>query len=120
MNLEDFIAQSLSQIAKGIEKANVELSDSLATVSPRGIKDVQQNNRYGSLKIDDETFLKVHEIKFDVAVTVAEGSEARGGVGLTVGAITLGVSGKDNHTNTSVSRIQFSVPMVLPQAEVQT
>ncbi|WP_100641530.1 hypothetical protein [Marinobacter salexigens] len=117
MNLEDFIAQSLSQIAKGIDKANEELSDSLAVVSPRGVKDVHRESRYGSLKVGEGTWLKVHEINFDVAVTAAEGSEARGGLGITVGAVTLGASGKENYTNTSVSRIQFSVPMVLPQAE---
>lgn len=120
MNLEDFIAQSLSQIAKGIDKANEELKDSLAIVSPRGVTEVQRESRYGTLRVAENAYLKVHEINFDVAVTAAEGSEVKGGLGITVGAVSIGGLGKENQTNTSVSRIQFSVPMVLPQSEIKT
>ncbi|EHR0229303.1 hypothetical protein KS670_004927 [Vibrio parahaemolyticus] len=114
MNLEEFISQSLSQIAKGIEKANEELKDSQALVSPKGVVDITKDNRYGNIKVED-SWLKVHEISFDVGVTVVEGSESGGKLGVSVGGFSIGANGKENQANTSASRIQFSVPMVLPQ-----
>ena len=116
MNLEEFIAQSLSQIAKGIEKANEELENSQALVSPQDVKDVTKQSAYGSIKVDDK-WLKVHEIQFDVGVTAVEGSEIGGNLGITVGGFSIGGNGKENQANTSVSRIKFSVPMLLPQTK---
>ena len=119
MNLEDFIAQSLSQIAKGIEKANDELSASKAIVSPKNIKDVQKNNpsTFGKLELRNGEWSVVQNIEFDVAVTASQGSEAKAGAGISVGAITLGATGKEDNKNTSVSRIKFSIPMLLPLHE---
>ncbi|MGR5144768.1 hypothetical protein ACQKPX_24260 [Photobacterium sp. DNB23_23_1] len=114
MNLEEFIAQSLSQIARGIEKANETLEDSQALVSPEGVIDVTKDSAYGSINVEN-TWLKVHNIQFDIAVTVVEGSESGGKLGVSVGGLSIGVNGKENQANTSASRIQFSVPMLLPQ-----
>ncbi|WP_217512934.1 trypco2 family protein [Vibrio metschnikovii] len=116
MNLEDFISQSLSQIARGIEKANKELEGSSAFVSPEGVKGVKCESKYGSLHYLSDTWLEVSEISFDVAVTATSGTESGGGLGVSVGGINIGAKGKSNHGDTSESRIQFSVPMVLPQA----
>ena len=119
MNLEDFIAQSLSQIAKGIEKANDELSDSKAIVSPKNITGVLKNHpsTYGTLKLSNDEWSVVQNIEFDVAVTASQGSEAKAGAGISVGAITLGATGKEDNKNTSVSRMRFSIPMLLPLHE---
>ncbi|WP_072669373.1 hypothetical protein [Vibrio injensis] len=117
MNLEDFISQSLSQIARGIEKANKELEDSQALVSPEGVTEVKRESKYGSLKVDANKWLKVSEISFDVAVTATSGTESGGRLGISVSGINIGANGKSNHGDTSESRIQFSVPMVLPQAK---
>ncbi|EHK5112018.1 TPA: hypothetical protein NG611_004530 [Vibrio parahaemolyticus] len=117
MNLEDFISQSLSQIARGIEKANKELEDSQALVSPEGVTGVKRESKYGSLQVDANTWLKVSEISFDVAVTATSGTESGGRLGISVSGINIGANGKSNHGDTSESRIQFSVPMVLPQAK---
>ncbi|EPO5390826.1 hypothetical protein ACUB1N_002604 [Vibrio cholerae] len=114
MNLEDFISQSLSQIAKGIEKANEDLKDSEALVCPLGVVDVLRDTRYGSIKVEGE-WLAVHEVKFDVSVSVAEGTESGGKLGVSMGCFSIGANGKENQANSSASRIHFSVPMLLPQ-----
>ena len=119
MNLEDFISQSLTQIAKGIEKANTELSESDAIVSPKNVKDVQKNNisTFGNIKLKNGEWSVVQEIVFDVAVTASQGTESKAGAGISVGAITLGGVGKEDSQNTSVSRLKFSIPMLLPLNE---
>lgn len=118
MNLEDFIAQSLSQIARGIEKANNDLKDSQAIVNPPGISKavVSEKGGYGSVEIDGY-YVDVHEIIFDVSVSVIDSNESGGKLGISVAGIYLGAQEKENQSNTSVSRIQFSIPMALPQAD---
>ncbi|WP_144060874.1 hypothetical protein [Plesiomonas shigelloides] len=113
MNLDDFIAQSLTQIATGIEKANANLMHSSAHVNPNGICDVPKGCTYGAVLIN-ESWAHVQEIKFDIAVTVVDGTEAGGKIGISVGGFNLGANGRSNQANTSASRIQFTVPMVLP------
>jgi hypothetical protein len=115
MNLEEFISQSLSQIAKGIEKANDELSESQALVCPQGVTGIKSESKYGTLKVDQDTYLKVNEISFDVAVTVTSGSESGGNLGISVSGFSIGAKGKENQADSSQSRIKFSIPMVLPQ-----
>ncbi|KPA53267.1 hypothetical protein [Photobacterium leiognathi] len=114
MNLEEFITISLSQIAKGIDRANDELKESQAFVSPSGVMSVSKDNKYGTIEVDN-CYLKVTEIKFDVSLTVVESSESGGKLGVSMGGFSIGANGKENQGNTSASRIQFSIPMVLPQ-----
>lgn len=114
MNLEEFITLSLSQIAKGIDRANDELKESQAFVSPSGVLGVVKENKYGIIEVDD-SYLKVTEIKFDVSLTVVENSESGGKLGVSMGGFYIGANGKENQGNTSASRIQFSIPIVLPQ-----
>jgi hypothetical protein len=54
-------------------------------------------------------------IEFDVAVTVTEGSESKKGGGITVWGVGANAEGKSATTNSSVSRIKFSVDVSLPR-----
>jgi len=74
---------------------------------------------YGYLVTDNAKNYRqvVQSISFDVAVSVAQGTETKGGVGLVVGPVALGSQGKSDASNTSMSRIQFRIPMVLPANE---
>jgi hypothetical protein len=53
-------------------------------------------------------------LEFDVAVTAAEGSEKKGGIGIVVGSFGIGGQKASNISSQSVSRIKFSVPVPLP------
>lgn len=53
-------------------------------------------------------------IKFDVAVTVAEGSETKGGAGLAVEPVDLGSTGQSTNQNSAINRIQFDIPISYP------
>ena len=56
----------------------------------------------------------IETIEFDVAVTVTEGTQTKGGIGVFMGAVGLGSQGQSSNQNASVTRIKFSVPLVLP------
>ena len=72
---------------------------------------------YGGLEEGDGTpsYNRIVEsIEFDVAVTVSEGKETKGGIGILVGSIGLGSQGKSDSEHSAVSRLKFRVPFVLP------
>lgn len=118
MNLENFIAETITQIARGVERAAGNLESSSALVSPRNIKPADDKNSkiYGYLERYEKSSYQrvVEEIEFDVAVTASEGTEAKAGMGIMVGSIGIGTQGKSDTENTSVSRIKFRIPVVLP------
>ena len=119
MNLETFISESLTQIARGVEKAASNLHDSNAIVNPRNVKPIPNDSSiYGGLVEDDSgrpSYLRLIEtIDFDVAVTVTEGKETKGGIGILVGSVGLGSQGKSDSGHSAVSRLKFRIPFVLP------
>jgi len=56
-------------------------------------------------------------IEFDVAVTVTEGAERKGGIGVAAGIFAIGGQGKTETQSGTVSRIKFSVPVMLPSGK---
>lgn len=63
--------------------------------------------------------LVVNAVNKEVAVTVEEGTETKGGIGIFMGAVGLGSQGESKASQASVSRIQFEVPVTLPYQETK-
>ncbi|SFK45002.1 trypco2 family protein [Rhodanobacter glycinis] len=119
MDLRNFIREALVQIAQGIDDASAELKDSTAIVNPANVVGTGGSSDakvYGYLTNDrpESVRLAVQRVDFDVAVVATTGTETKGGIGILVGSIGLGGQGKSDTSSSSQSRIQFSVPMVLP------
>lgn len=120
MDLKDFIANSLTQIAEGILAASEALADTDAEVNPTKLV-INSNNSQGfgrTLAENDLTALSptrvVERVTFDVAVTT-EG-ETKGNAGLKVGIASFGLNtgGELTDKTGQASRIQFAIPMVFP------
>jgi hypothetical protein len=120
MELQEFIKESLVQIATGITDANKELTLIGGCVNPSGLRpSVEGVNAYGSMNKENRYKSAVVEVvRFDVAVVAGTESGAEGG--LRVGCANLGVGGELNQTNseTSESRLTFKIPMVYPTGEM--
>jgi len=113
MNLRDFISETLTQILGGVTDAQKAAAELGGKVSPR----LAGAATYAS----DHGFLVAHGgsaqiVRFDVALTVKEGTGTKGGIGIVAGIVSLGSTGQSNSENSSVSRVQFSVPLTLPDA----
>jgi hypothetical protein len=52
-----------------------------------------------------------------MAVTVEKETETKGGLAVFGGAINLGTQGKSGHSDVTVNRIEFSVPVAFRQKE---
>ena len=117
MELRRFIKETLLQIAQGIEDASNALDQTTAIVNPRNIAGsggTIDSKVYGYLATDKSFRQAVQSINFDVAISAEHGTETKGGIGIVVGTVALGSQGKSDASNTSQSRIQFTIPMVLP------
>jgi len=119
MDLKDFVRQSIVEIANGIKEADQDLKETNAVVNPLNIVYPSLDNVYAQLdpksRQDDRPVVEL--LEFDVAVFAKEGSEAKGGIGLSVGSISIGAHGKSDESKSSESRIKFKVPVVWPYAE---
>jgi len=93
MELKDFVSQTITSIIEGVREAQASAQDG-AYVNP---------------------VMAARPIEFDVAVTVTETTEKKGGGGIAVaGFIKAEGGGLTSSANSSVSRIKFHVPVTLP------
>jgi len=112
LDLKEFISDTLTQIAEGIRDAQARSGEHGAWISPVGPR---MPTRDGAKTISATAgYAYLDEIKFDVAITATEATAAGGHGGVKIFAASIGASGSLSSQNSAVSRIQFSVPIVLP------
>jgi hypothetical protein len=107
VDLETFVAKTLRQIIKGVKTAQQSQDCQEATINPDSVK----NRKMGSELYLDE---KISPIEFDVAVVASEGRENKAGAGVVLAVFGICGQTESTKSNSSVSRIKFSVPIILP------
>ena len=108
MELKTFITQSLNQIIDGVADAQqyaLQKSPNLGPVQIRGDKP--------GFAFTDTPGRMASIIEFDVAISVSANDLAEGGTGIFVGALGVGVKGTEEHKNSTINRIRFSVPVII-------
>lgn len=113
VNLESFINQTLRQIIGGVKEAQSDAHLSGAVVNPGVYSNAEHLGKMGFIGTGDSGVV-AQVVHFDVALTATAGTDTKGGVGVVAGVVTLGSTGASRNENTSVSRVQFSVPVTLP------
>lgn len=118
MELKSFVKETLIQIVEGVKEAQDGVKETGAQINPKGlftesnsvIKWLPERRASGSWR-------EGQVVEFDIAVGVSEKDEAKGGVGIQIASIMIGVgiSGKIEDENSTVSRLKFSVPLFLPE-----
>tara|TARA_R110002072_G_scaffold27401_7_gene89051 strand:+ start:988 stop:1353 length:366 start_codon:yes stop_codon:yes gene_type:complete len=111
--LKDFVRDTLSQITEGVT-AFEDASDAKARVEA-GIKGNLAGDAAASAGLlylgAGKGFATV--VKFDVAVTTEETEAAHGSAGIKVIPFNIGGGLDASTANTSVSRVQFNLPLSL-------
>jgi hypothetical protein len=114
MDLKEFVSTVLTQIVEGVREAQSGRSAESGLINPRlsASQGVLQDkghlvSRHGQL---------LHNVEFDVALVVNEGTQTKGGIGIFVGAVGLGSQGQSEKSNSTVSRVRFLVPLTLPSS----
>lgn len=111
MNLKEFIESTLTQIAEGAADANTKIEELGGQVNPP----INAGTYLELIKHGVLSTPKGHAqmVEFDIALTSSEGTGTKGGVGVFLGAVSLGSTGASKQESTSLSRIKFSIPISL-------
>ena len=112
MELKDFVSETLKQIMEGVKGAQDKAAEMGGAINPRGF--INSDNRAIRGPFGEPAQL----INFDVVVSTNDVDKAKGGVGIFVGDIGVGVRGEAESQSTAVNRIQFSVPVFLPTQQL--
>ena len=118
MDLKEFVCATLTQIVQGVLEAQKALQDTDAEVCPAGIHLEMTREKRPSTK----NGVPLQEVSFDIAVTVSEtSSEERkrsGGAGVRIYVLSFAATGENARqerlASSTVNRISFSVPLLLP------
>jgi hypothetical protein len=114
MELKDFVSKALKDIIDGVSDAQEYAAKRHAEINPYGYVANQANP---TLLRHFDDYKTAQLVEFDVAVTATEGAEVRAGIGAALSVLVIGVQGRADARDTTANRIQFSVPLALPQRE---
>lgn len=116
ITLKDFIEQTLSQIAEGVNSFEESHKDTgitaRPTISTKGDLAGKSTSNAGLIYLGmDAGYASL--INFDVLVTEEDTEKAKAGVGLKVMFAKAGGDLEANKGNSSANRIQFTLPLKL-------
>ena len=110
MDLKEFTTQTLVQIAEGANEANRQLEHIGGFVPNAGILNCKKYMESGVENVVD--------VEFDVAITAMESEGRGGGAGIkVVSALHLGGNMESKVENQTVSRVKYTLPLVLKKNE---
>lgn len=112
MNLEEFIKQTIVQIASGMEAASGALEESTCCVNPMNS---DLTDGHGSTIHVLSESQPATPIEFDVAITTSETTGKTGKAGLQILSM-FGVGGEGTKESgySIYSRVKFVIPVALP------
>ncbi|WP_253650916.1 hypothetical protein [Vibrio sp. Y29_XK_CS5] len=110
MKLDQYVEETIKQIIDGVNSASEYAKRNGALVNPRAVGGARAR-----LFVQGQDSVPVHEIDFDVAVSVSE-SNINSVPEITVGSITQSSTGASSDSQSSISRIKFTIPVALPMA----
>ena len=111
MELKDFIKESIRNIVEGVTESQLLIKEKGAQINPREVQ-FQENGQYNYHNSG-----KPHFVEFDVGLTSIQKSGSSEGIGVFLGGVTIGKKNDDGTEHTAVTRIKFSLPLVLPSGE---
>lgn len=117
VELEDFVAEVIGSLVRGVLRCQEELAASGALVCPAGLSFDPKGvpGQYYS-----ERDGRVSEaISFDVAVTARSTGNVKAGASFKVTVVDASLGGDLATVRETVSRVKFQVPVLLPALEYQ-
>ena len=120
MELKEFIKESLSQIIDAVKETQEKYKDTNVVNCHHNIQEVKD----GLYILDENEYdnyssrSKVQNIDMDIAISVTEKEGNKSGLGIAK-IINAGISSENTQQNESISKIKFSIPIVLPTSSSQ-
>ncbi len=111
MELKDFVKATLEQIVEGASEAQAAIRKRGGVVNPSSMS----FQRDGSWNTYDHAMPQ--EVQFDVALTATDKRGSSEGIGVFLGSINLGKKNESGLEQVAVTRVKFTVPLVLPPGD---
>lgn len=110
MNLREFIKEALVDIVSGVADARTEVIQHEALIG--------SDPAFGHVReakiLTDKFDRTITMVEFDIALTQADSKDSKAGIGVFLASVGVGAQGASHGETSSLSRIKFSVPVVLP------
>ena len=108
MELKNFVKATLEQIVLGVGEAQITLAKHGASANPTNAGFTKDGhwNQYNHAMPQD--------VVFDVALTSTDKSGSSEGIGVFLGSINLGKKNNSGNEAVAVTKVKFTVPLVLP------
>ena len=116
MELKDFVKNVITDITEAVSELQGELTNG-AIVSPSISNPIVTKT---VIDPNDHSNRLISKINFDVAITAGSSDKTEGSAkaGIQIFSARIGDSGEEHTEN--VSRITFTIPVVLPTVHIQT
>lgn len=111
MDIQEFITETIKQIALGVSSANKEIELYGALLPDTNCALNRENVQYYK---EDGIARIITDVNFDIAVTVVQNETNSAGGGIKVCGMNLGADSSNNNSNQTSSRVQFKLNLVLP------
>ena len=109
MELREFIGQALGEIIEGVRDAQKAV-----------------DGRFGAAVVDRELTYELgaadpgglsprQTVRFHIALTSTDSEGGKGGLGVFLGGLAIGGQVKSDAEHVSLTRLEFSIPIQLPQ-----
>ena len=111
MELKDFVKATLEQIVEGTDLAQQSIKTRGGIINPSNMsfqKDGAWNNYNHAMP---------QEVVFDVGLTSTDKSGSTEGIGVFLGCISLGKKNDVGIESVAITKVKFTVPLVLPAGE---
>jgi hypothetical protein len=113
LELRDFVRSTITELISAVKDAQVTAAEQGARINPHlSAWDLKEGKLGTFYMMDDGSIFT--RIDFDIALTHTGSTQTKGGVGVALGVVGLGSSGQSASGKTALSRIQFSLGLVLP------
>ena len=112
MELRDFVKEVLTQIVDGVRDAQQPNGGAFVVPTGDGNHKYAEHPRFAS-----SARIKSTIVDFDVAITVEDSDKAGAKAGVKVFSVQFGAEGEIASKNSTVSRVQFAVPLLLPESK---
>jgi hypothetical protein len=108
MELKNFVKTTLEQIVEGVSESQEKIKNLGGNVNPSKVAFKKDGalNRYDSAMPQD--------VNFDVGLTSTDKEGSSEGIGVFLGSISLGKKNESGVEHVAVTRVQFTVPLILP------
>lgn len=108
MELKDFIKEAIENIIEGVVAAQESIKNKGALINPQQVQ-FREAGQWNNHNSGMPRF-----VEFDVGLTSANKTGSTEGIGVFLGSINLGKKNQEGSEHTAITRIKFSIPLVLP------